>query len=156
MALRSRHYSYEGISTGPFLRPIIPSGSTRIVHPRQREVAPAQHSLQPQHLLVHRLFNRWPFSLPLKMRFSFITSALLLAVTSIASPVPVTEVEAVEVSELVARQSATTCGSTSYTASQVSAAVSKGYNYYQNDQQVGSNNYPHTVRLSTGAGRGWY
>ncbi|CZT20719.1 related to Guanyl-specific ribonuclease F1 [Ramularia collo-cygni] len=78
------------------------------------------------------------------MRFSFITSALLLAVTSIASPVPVTEVEAVEVNELVARQSATTCGSTSYTASQVSAAVSKGYGYYRNNQQVGSNNYPHT------------
>lgn len=81
------------------------------------------------------------------MRFSFITSALLLAVTSIASPVPVTEVEAVEVSELVARQSATTCGSTSYTAAQVSAAVRQGYSYYQAGQQVGSNDYPHTVSV---------
>lgn len=79
------------------------------------------------------------------MRFSFITSALLLAVTSIASPVPANEVEAVEVSTIIPRQSATTCGSTSYTSGQVRAALNQGYGYYEDDEQVGSGNYPHTV-----------
>lgn len=67
------------------------------------------------------------------MRFAF-ASALLFAVSALAAPT----------SELVERQSATTCGSTRYSSGQVSAAVNQGYNYYSNDQQVGSNNYPHT------------
>ncbi|KAM0718911.1 hypothetical protein Q7P37_005983 [Cladosporium fusiforme] len=41
------------------------------------------------------------------------------------------------------RQGAVTCGSTSYSASQVSAAVSQGCDYFQAGNQVGSNNYPH-------------
>lgn len=71
-------------------------------------------------------------------------SALLFAVTSIASPVPAIEAEA---SKIVARQSATTCGNNYYSADQVNAAVNQGYNDYENYEQVGNDNYPHTVSI---------
>lgn len=76
------------------------------------------------------------------MQFSLF-SAALFAVSTLALPV----------SELQERQSATTCGSTSYTASQVRAAVNQGYNYYTNDQQVGSNDYPHNYNNYEGFGQ---
>lgn len=77
------------------------------------------------------------------MQFSLITSALLFAATSIASPVPANEVAAVEISDIVARQSATTCGNTYYSASQVNAAVNEGFNDYEDGDEPDS--YPHTV-----------
>ena len=66
------------------------------------------------------------------MRFS-ILSALCFAATALSAPVQLEE-----------RQSSTTCGSYYYSASQVQAAVARGYQYYRNDQQVGSGDYPHT------------
>ncbi|RBQ65747.1 hypothetical protein FVER14953_12295 [Fusarium verticillioides] len=42
------------------------------------------------------------------------------------------------------RQSATTCGSTNYSASQVRAAANAACQYYQNDDTAGSSTYPHT------------
>lgn len=74
------------------------------------------------------------------MRLSFL-SAAVLAVSASALPV-----------ELEKRQAATTCGSTYYSASQVRAAVSQGYEYYASDQQVGSNDYPHTYSNWEGFG----
>lgn len=68
------------------------------------------------------------------MRFSLISSALLFAVSAIAAPT----------SELVARQSSTTCGNNYYSSSQVRSALNQGYGYYTNDEQVGSGDYPHT------------
>ena len=73
------------------------------------------------------------------MRFSFISTALLFAVSSIALPTGEYADAALD-----KRQSATTCGSYSYSSSRVRAAFNQGYNYYSNDQQVGSGNYPHT------------
>jgi ribonuclease T1 len=75
------------------------------------------------------------------MRFSFLTSALLLATSAFAAPASLPSPDAAAVLE--ARQQATTCGSQYYSASAVSAAVNKGYDYYTNNQQVGNNNYPH-------------
>lgn len=75
------------------------------------------------------------------MRFSLV-SAACLAASALAIPVSLEE-----------RQSSTTCGSTSYTAAQVRAAVSQGYNYYASDQQVGSNDYPHTYNNYEGFGQ---
>ncbi|TVY54749.1 Guanyl-specific ribonuclease T1 [Lachnellula cervina] len=37
-----------------------------------------------------------------------------------------------------------TCGSVCYYQSDVDAAVTQGYNYYEEGEQVGSNDYPHT------------
>ncbi|EGP89360.1 unnamed protein product [Zymoseptoria tritici ST99CH_1A5] len=70
------------------------------------------------------------------MRFSLLSSALLFATAAFSAPVA-------EPAELEIRQQATYCGNQYYSASQVSAAVNKGYNYYANGQQVGSGNYPH-------------
>ncbi|KAK4502172.1 hypothetical protein PRZ48_005597 [Zasmidium cellare] len=67
------------------------------------------------------------------MRFSIVSSALLFAVSALAAP-----------TELVARQSSTTCGNNYYSSGQVSNAVNQGYNYYANGEQVGSGDYPHT------------
>lgn len=72
----------------------------------------------------------------------FITSLLLL-LTPVALALPtsvVTEAEA----EIETRQCFVTCGSTCYSSSQVSAARSKGYSYYQSNSQAGSSSYPHT------------
>lgn len=74
------------------------------------------------------------------MRFSLL-SAAVLAVSAYALPV-----------EVEKRQSATTCGSTYYSASQVRAAVNQGYDYYASNQQVGSNEYPHTYSNWEGFG----
>lgn len=41
------------------------------------------------------------------------------------------------------RQCAETCGSTCYYQSDIDAAVQQGYGYYQNDQTVGNDKYPH-------------
>jgi len=70
-------------------------------------------------------------------------ASLLLLLTPVALALPtsvVTEVEA----EIETRQCFVTCGSTCYTSSQVSAARSTGYSYYQSNGQAGSSNYPHT------------
>lgn len=71
------------------------------------------------------------------MQFSFISAALLFAVSAISAPTAVP-------AELQERQSATRCGSYSYSQSRVQAAFNKGVSYYNNGQQVGSGNYPHT------------
>jgi hypothetical protein len=73
-------------------------------------------------------------------------SSLLLLLTPVALALPtsvVTEVEAPVEAEIEARQCYVQCGSTCYTSSQVSAARSAGYNYYRQDDQAGSSNYPH-------------
>ncbi|EAT82576.1 hypothetical protein HBI56_087610 [Parastagonospora nodorum] len=70
-------------------------------------------------------------------------ASLLLLLTPVALALPtavVTEVEA----EIETRQCFVTCGSTCYSSSQVSAARSKGYSYYQSNSQAGSSSYPHT------------
>ncbi|KAI1818793.1 ribonuclease-domain-containing protein [Poronia punctata] len=36
-----------------------------------------------------------------------------------------------------------TCGNICYTQDDISAAVDQGYGYYQDDEQVGDNDYPH-------------
>jgi hypothetical protein len=78
------------------------------------------------------------------MRFSLLTSAILFATTAFSAPI--TEPEAA----LEIRQQATNCGGVSYSSGAVAAAVNKGYNYYSNGQQVGSNNYPHTYNNREG------
>lgn len=60
-----------------------------------------------------------------------IALALLFA-GAFASPVALEE-----------RQSATKCGSVSYTAAKVSAAAKAAYSHVKAGTQVGSNNYPH-------------
>lgn len=64
--------------------------------------------------------------------------AVLLGL-AIASPVERSEPKPLEV-----RQSATTCGSTSYTAAQVRAAANAACSYYQAGDTAGSSTYPHT------------
>ncbi|EKJ76954.1 hypothetical protein FPSE_02829 [Fusarium pseudograminearum CS3096] len=46
-------------------------------------------------------------------------------------------------SPIESRQSATRCGSTSYSAAQVKAAANAACQYYQNDDTAGSSTYPH-------------
>ncbi|KAK7429803.1 hypothetical protein QQZ08_003648 [Neonectria magnoliae] len=46
-------------------------------------------------------------------------------------------------SPIEARQSATTCGSTSYTAAQVRAAANAACSYYRQGTTAGSSTYPH-------------
>lgn len=96
------------------------------------------------------LFTR--YSHQVKM-YTTILATLAFAATTLAAP---TQIEK--------RQGAVTCGSTvrsqpesiahstksslfslpqSYSASQVSAAVNQGCNYYSSGQTVGSNDYPH-------------
>lgn len=65
--------------------------------------------------------------------------SLALLTTVIASPVAVDK-----------RQGSVTCGSTSYSSSQVSAAVSKGCDLFENDETIGSNDYPHTFNNREG------
>ena len=74
------------------------------------------------------------------MRFSLL-SAAFFAASALALPVNIEE-----------RQSSTTCGSTYYSASEVRAAVSQGYDYYASGQQVGSNDYPHRYNNYEGFG----
>ncbi|KXS98792.1 hypothetical protein AC578_2036 [Pseudocercospora eumusae] len=81
------------------------------------------------------------------MRFSFIPTALLFAVSSIALPTGEYADAALD-----KRQSATTCGSYSYSANRVRAAVNQGYNYYSDNEQVGKNNYPHAFNNYEGFG----
>ncbi|KAK3050690.1 hypothetical protein LTR09_008056 [Extremus antarcticus] len=66
------------------------------------------------------------------MRFS-ILSAILFSASALALPttLPVEK-----------RQSATTCGSTYYSASKVAAAINQGYDYYASNAKADS--YPHT------------
>ena len=63
---------------------------------------------------------------------SIFATAVLFAASSIALP-----------TDLEARQQATTCGSTYYSASQVRSAVNAGYGDYQAGRTYGSNDYPH-------------
>ncbi|KAK8220222.1 guanyl-specific ribonuclease F1 [Phyllosticta capitalensis] len=73
---------------------------------------------------------------------TLLTSALVASIPlALASPTAMPKEDS---PKLVSRQSATTCGSTSYSASQVSAAVSAGCSYYESGETVGSNDYPHT------------
>jgi hypothetical protein len=76
----------------------------------------------------------------------FISSLLvLLAPVVLALPTSVTtEVEAPVEAAIEARQCYARCGSVCYTSSQVSAARSKGYSYYQAGTEAGSSTYPHT------------
>jgi hypothetical protein len=74
-------------------------------------------------------------------------SSLLLLLTPVALALPtsvVTEVEAPVEAAIETRQCYVQCGSTCYTSSQVSAARTKGYSYYQSNSQAGSSTYPHT------------
>ncbi|EMC93727.1 hypothetical protein BAUCODRAFT_205433 [Baudoinia panamericana UAMH 10762] len=64
------------------------------------------------------------------MRFLFATAAFFAAA---AFAFPLTQ-----------RQSSTTCGKNRYTTKQVNAALNQGLNYYYDDEQVGSDDYPHT------------
>ena len=63
---------------------------------------------------------------------SIFSAAVLFAASVIASPLPS------EISGLDKRQSATTCGSTAYTAAKVSAAYKAGYSYYQQGMYIPS------------------
>ncbi|KAH7116547.1 guanyl-specific ribonuclease F1 [Dactylonectria estremocensis] len=47
-------------------------------------------------------------------------------------------------SPIESRQSATTCGSTSYTAAQVRAAANAACSHYKASTKAGSSTYPHT------------
>jgi hypothetical protein len=69
------------------------------------------------------------------MRFS-VLPALFFAALAVAAP---TE------NILETRQSATYCGNTYYSASQVQRATNQGVNYYYNGQQVGSGSYPYVL-----------
>ncbi|OJD31906.1 guanyl-specific ribonuclease f1 [Diplodia corticola] len=69
---------------------------------------------------------------------SLVPLASLLGL-AIASPIEKSEAKPLEV-----RQSATTCGSTSYTAAQVRAAANAACSYYQAGDTAGSSTYPHT------------
>ncbi|KAK7424482.1 hypothetical protein QQX98_000447 [Neonectria punicea] len=53
-------------------------------------------------------------------------------------------------SPIEARQSATTCGSTSYTAAQVRAAANAACSHYQQGTTAGSSTYPHTFNNREG------
>jgi hypothetical protein len=70
----------------------------------------------------------------------YLTALLLcLAPVSLALPVESSPVEnAIEV-----RQSSVTCGSTTYSSSQLSAARSAACNYVQDGDTAGSSTYPH-------------
>ncbi|KAL2060114.1 hypothetical protein VTL71DRAFT_9936 [Oculimacula yallundae] len=67
---------------------------------------------------------------------SSLFSLTLLLATTLSSPIPIP-------SSLESRQSATTCGSTSYSTSQVAACANAAYSYYSQDQTAGSSTYPH-------------
>ncbi|KAI1752443.1 guanine specific ribonuclease N1 [Xylaria castorea] len=60
-------------------------------------------------------------------------------------PIVLAAISAVTVSgAAVQRQScATTCGTVCYTQSEIDQAVNQGYGYYQDDETVGNDNYPH-------------
>ncbi|KAJ8123188.1 hypothetical protein ONZ43_g802 [Nemania bipapillata] len=61
-------------------------------------------------------------------------------------PVILAAVCSVTVSGAVIEQKkscAKTCGKSCYTQSDIEAAVSQGYGYYEDDKAVGSNDYPH-------------
>jgi hypothetical protein len=75
----------------------------------------------------------------------FISSLLVfLAPVVLALPTSVTtEVAAPVEAEIEARQCYVQCGNVCYTSSQVSAARSKGYSYYQQGTEAGSSTYPH-------------
>ena len=95
-----------------------------------------KHKQQPS-LQESFIQKRQPFFTTIKtakMRFSLVSSALLFAVSAIALPT----------SEIVQRQSSTTCGNNYYSYDQVSSALDQGYNYYANGEQVGNNDYPHS------------
>lgn len=64
------------------------------------------------------------------MRFSILAS-LTLAASALAAPV------------LQTRQSSTTCGDNYYSEDQVSDALNQGYGYYEDDETVGDDSYPH-------------
>lgn len=53
-------------------------------------------------------------------------------------------------SPIESRQSATRCGSTSYSAAQVRAAANAACQYYQADDTAGSSTYPHTYNNREG------
>jgi hypothetical protein len=70
-------------------------------------------------------------------------SSLLLLIAPVALSLPVTEAP-VEDAALESRQSCySRCGSTCYTANQVTAARNAGYSFYNQDKTAGSSNYPH-------------
>ncbi|KAF2770670.1 hypothetical protein EJ03DRAFT_326293 [Teratosphaeria nubilosa] len=73
------------------------------------------------------------------MRSSLLT-AFTLATTALAFPT------------LAQRQSSTTCGNNYYTTDQVNDALNQGYNYYQEGEQVGNDDYPHTYNNYEGFG----
>ncbi|RMJ06677.1 Guanyl-specific ribonuclease F1 [Fusarium euwallaceae] len=53
-------------------------------------------------------------------------------------------------SPIESRQSATTCGSTAYSAAQVRAAANAACNYYRAGDTAGSSTYPHTFNNREG------
>ncbi|KAL9531941.1 Guanyl-specific Ribonuclease [Sphaerulina musiva] len=80
------------------------------------------------------------------MQFSFLSAALLFAVGTVSAPTALPA----DGNVIVTRQSATTCGSYQYTAARVRAALNQGVMYYNNGQQVGDNDYPHTFNNREG------
>ncbi len=97
--------------------------------------AAEHHSTFVSHSLVHSLhLPTKPLTHSAKMRFS-ILSAILFSASALALPttLPVEK-----------RQSATTCGSTYYSASKVAAAINQGYDYYASNAKADS--YPHTYK----------
>lgn len=76
-----------------------------------------------------------------------LSTLLLSLLPALTLALPTTD--SVESSDVLAavesRQSCyVKCGSTCYTSAQVTTARNAGYNYYQNNDQAGSSNYPHT------------
>lgn len=72
-------------------------------------------------------------------------STLLLFIAPITLALPTSLITEAPVEEaLDARACYVTCGSTCYTADQVTTARNKGYSYYQAGTTAGSSTYPHT------------
>ncbi|KAF2090307.1 ribonuclease-domain-containing protein, partial [Saccharata proteae CBS 121410] len=58
---------------------------------------------------------------------------------------PISNTDSVSVAEdALFKRATVTCGSHSYTTKQINAALDQGYSYYSADEEVGSDDYPHT------------
>ncbi|KAG4429138.1 hypothetical protein IFR05_015381 [Cadophora sp. M221] len=68
---------------------------------------------------------------------SYLLPLTLLLTTALSNPLPLAV-------DLETRQSATTCGSTSYTVTDTRNCKNTAYNYYQQGTTAGSSSYPHT------------
>jgi hypothetical protein len=72
-------------------------------------------------------------------------SSLLVLLAPVVLALPTSVVTEAPVEEAIeARQCYAQCGSTCYTANQVTTARNAGYSYYTKGTQAGSSTYPHT------------